>query len=89
MEYQQEKKRRAKKLEKVARGSADESEGGGVSDEDAYEIKSGEDGADGQEADSQGFPYECSLCQDEFTDPIMTQCSHYFCEDCIMQSSQK
>lgn len=27
----------------------------------------------------------CSLCQDFFTDPVMLECGHSFCKDCILR----
>ena len=71
MEYQQEKKRKAKRLEKMARGSEIDSDDGLRSDEDAYEIKSGDDNAN-LDLDSQGYPYVCSICQDDFDEPVKT-----------------
>ena len=31
-----------------------------------------------------GIPFACYICRNAFTDPVVTNCSHYFCERCIM-----
>lgn len=31
-----------------------------------------------------GIPYACHICREHFKDPVVTNCSHYFCESCIM-----
>lgn len=33
-----------------------------------------------------GLPFACFLCREAFTDPAVTACGHYFCEQCIMDS---
>lgn len=63
MEYKQAQKRKAKKIEKIARGEvdgSDDSQSGDRSEEDAYEIKSEEE--NGADLDSQGYPLACPLC---------------------------
>jgi RING finger protein 113A len=31
-----------------------------------------------------GLPFACHICREHFKDPVVTNCSHYFCEACIM-----
>jgi RING finger protein 113A len=31
-----------------------------------------------------GLPFACYLCRQAFTDPVVTNCHHYFCQPCIM-----
>ena len=31
-----------------------------------------------------GIPFACFICRNAFTDPVVTNCNHYFCERCIM-----
>jgi RING finger protein 113A len=31
-----------------------------------------------------GIPFACHLCRDDFKNPVVTNCLHYFCERCIM-----
>ena len=31
-----------------------------------------------------GLPFACHICRNHFTNPIITTCGHYFCEQCIM-----
>jgi RING finger protein 113A len=33
-----------------------------------------------------GLPFACFLCREAFTDPAVTACGHYFCEQCIRDS---
>lgn len=32
-----------------------------------------------------GLPFACYLCREPFKDPVVSNCMHYFCQDCIMQ----
>jgi RING finger protein 113A len=32
-----------------------------------------------------GLPFACFLCRESFTEPVVTNCGHYFCESCIME----
>jgi RING finger protein 113A len=32
-----------------------------------------------------GLPFACYLCREHFKDPVVSNCMHYFCQDCIMQ----
>lgn len=38
-----------------------------------------------EDLDSDGFPFACFICRGKFTSPVVTLCSHYFCEPCILQ----
>ena len=31
-----------------------------------------------------GLPFACHICREYFKDPIVTNCQHYFCQQCIM-----
>lgn len=31
-----------------------------------------------------GIPFACHICRDYFKNPVVTNCMHYFCEECIM-----
>ena len=31
-----------------------------------------------------GLPFACHLCREYFKNPVVTNCNHYFCENCIM-----
>ena len=32
-----------------------------------------------------GLPFACYVCREAFTEPVVTSCGHYFCEQCIMK----
>lgn len=32
-----------------------------------------------------GLPFACYICRNPFYQPVVTNCSHYFCESCIME----
>ncbi|CAB3402415.1 unnamed protein product [Caenorhabditis bovis] len=48
----------------------------GQEDETNYEIHEDED----------AFPEECYVCGNEFVDPIVTKCKHYFCSECALKT---
>ena len=41
-----------------------------------------------KEADD-GLPFACFICRKPFTDPVVTQCKHYFCERCALDRNRK
>mmetsp|Transcript_152537 Transcript_152537/g.266318 ORF Transcript_152537/g.266318 Transcript_152537/m.266318 type:complete len:291 (-) Transcript_152537:338-1210(-) len=38
---------------------------------------------EGDEGDD-GLPHACWICREEFKNPVVTRCKHYFCEACAM-----
>jgi len=32
-----------------------------------------------------GLPFACHMCRDYFKDPVVTNCSHYFCSACLLE----
>lgn len=55
--------------------------GGGAGDQ--YAIDSDEDDSDDE------LPFACLICREEFTNPIVTKCGHYFCEKCAIKNFAK
>eukprot|EP00808_Paulinella_micropora_P008675 g68977.t1 len=49
-----------------------------VSDEEDYEIHSDEE-----------LPFACLICHEDFVDPVVTKCKHYFCEKCALDHYSK
>lgn len=43
-----------------------------------------EEQQDNQHADD-GLPFACHLCRSFFRNPVKTNCSHYFCEKCLLE----
>lgn len=41
------------------------------------------------DADDDGLPFACFVCRGDFTKPVITQCGHYFCEDCALALMKK
>jgi len=35
------------------------------------------------------FPFACPICRDSFTNPVVTKCGHYFCEECALEHNKK
>lgn len=35
------------------------------------------------------LPFACFLCREPFIDPVVTQCSHYFCRSCALERHKK
>ena len=54
--------------------------------EENWEIHSSEEDSD---IDNDGLPFACYICRDGFTNPVVTQCKHYFCEDCAFKRFKK
>jgi len=49
-----------------------------VSDEEDYAIDSDED-----------LPFACYICREDFKNPVVTRCEHYFCEECALKRYAK
>ncbi|CEP09297.1 hypothetical protein [Parasitella parasitica] len=41
------------------------------------------------DSDDDELPFACLICRQEFTDPVVTRCGHYFCETCAIKNYQK
>lgn len=41
------------------------------------------------EDDGDDVPFACLICRKPFTDPVMTQCGHYFCSACAIKRYSK
>lgn len=68
-----EKERKEKEMDRfLARAS------GGMGEED-----DDDDDAAAAAAANDGLPFACHICRKPFTEPVVTQCNHYFCQACI------
>lgn len=38
---------------------------------------------------AEGIPETCPICEQAFTNPVVTQCGHYFCEKCFLAKHKK
>ena len=52
-------------------------------EEENYEIDSSDDDDNGD------LPFACFICKEPFTNPVVTKCGHYFCEDCALRQEKK
>jgi len=52
--------------------------GGDLEPEENFEVDPNED-----------MPWACLICRREFTRPVKTKCSHYYCESCALQHYAK
>lgn len=42
-----------------------------------------------KEDQEQDLPFACLICRQQFTDPIVTKCGHYFCMGCALKRYEK
>ncbi|KAF9425674.1 hypothetical protein BGZ76_003122 [Entomortierella beljakovae] len=40
-------------------------------------------------SDDDDVPFACLICREDFKNPIVTKCNHYFCEKCALQRYRK
>lgn len=38
--------------------------------------------------DGDGLPFACHICRNDFVNPVVTDCGHYFCEECAITRMQ-
>lgn len=69
MEREWDQEEKARK-QRLARGEADTEVGEGAGDDSD---------------DEDELPFACFICREPFTDPVVTQCKHYFCEHCALK----
>ena len=50
---------------------------------------SGKDGDDDEETLLESIPFKCIICKDDYKNPIITKCGHYFCEACALKRYRK
>ena len=62
-------------------GNEGEGDGDGneADDDDKYAIDS----------DEEDLPFACFICRDDFKNPVVTLCGHYFCGECALNTSKK
>lgn len=54
-------------------------------DPNKYVIK----GVNSSDDDDDDLPFKCLICRDQFVNPIVTKCKHYFCEKCFLAHNKK
>ncbi|SPO37942.1 related to Pre-mRNA-splicing factor CWC24 [Pseudozyma flocculosa] len=47
------------------------------------------DPEDGDDSDEEDVPFACLICRQPFTDPVVTNCGHYFCSACAIKRYTK
>lgn len=57
-----------------------EDRGEGTVEDGDFEVSSGDD---------DNLPFACFICRERFTNPVITKCSHYFCEACALKQYKK
>lgn len=52
-------------------------------------VEEGEDEYFVGDEDEDELPFACHICREEFTNPVITKCEHYFCEACALKHYSK
>ena len=55
--------------------------------EENWEIHSSDE--EDSDIDKDGLPFACYICRESFTNPVVTKCGHYFCENCAFNRFKK
>jgi RING finger protein 113A len=48
-------------------------------------LKKNEEDNDSNKKKDDGLPHACFICRNEFVNPVVTNCKHYFCESCALK----
>ncbi len=51
-------------------------------EEENYEVESSDE-------DNDNLPFACLICRNDFVEPVVTKCGHYFCESCALDQEKK
>lgn len=81
-EWEQEQLKKKKKMEEALLNFQNAEEQGNARGDDEEE----EDYA--VELD-ESLPFACHICRQDFTNPVVTLCGHYFCQDCALQQMKE
>ena len=85
-EWNEAQQRKKEKLAMKNRGLNGNNNNNNDDDEENWEIHSSDEDSD---IDADGLPFACYICRNEFNDPVMTPCGHYFCESCAFKRYKK
>ena len=77
-EWENEQTKKKKKLEDSIAHFGDEENKSKVDDDDDDDNKYAID------SDEEDLPFACFICREDFTNPVVTVCGHYFCGQCAM-----
>ncbi|KAI8921059.1 hypothetical protein DFJ77DRAFT_426350 [Powellomyces hirtus] len=61
----------------------------GNNDPNRFLITSDNENDEEEEGSDDDLPFACVICRNEFKDPIVTRCNHYFCESCALKQHAK
>lgn len=50
------------------------------------EEENDDDGIDERIKDIKDIPFKCVICEDDYKNPVVTPCEHYFCRKCFSQN---
>lgn len=56
---------------------------------DAKDTKAEKDKAEDKNDKLKNIPFKCVICKDDYKDPVVTPCGHYFCEQCFISEYKK
>ncbi|KAI8822421.1 uncharacterized protein EV422DRAFT_490283, partial [Fimicolochytrium jonesii] len=65
----------------------DEKQKGREVDVNRFLINEGEEEEEVESEDE--LPFACVICREEFKEPVVTKCDHYFCESCALKHHAK
>ncbi|SCW00982.1 LAFE_0D02432g1_1 [Lachancea fermentati] len=40
-------------------------------------------------SDIKGIPFKCLICKNDYRNPVITECGHYFCSSCFMRRARE
>lgn len=99
-EWEEAQRKKKRKLQEMEEFAAEQDrlrrENGNEDDvvQDVRMMKRKHSDGDGEEADGdekktdEEFPFACFICRGPFVDPVVTQCGHYFCQNCALERSR-
>lgn len=58
-------------------------------DEQQKTKSSGDTNYEINEEEEDNLPFACFICREEFNEPVVTKCEHYFCQKCILEKFKK
>ena len=51
--------------------------------------KTGEGGEEDEDKMLESIPFKCIICKEDYKNPVVTRCGHYFCEACALKRYRK
>jgi RING finger protein 113A len=88
-EWDEEQAKKKKKLEEAVKKLSNVNDEDGKLLEEALKDGEKEENYEIPDDEDEILPFACFICREDFNQPVVTLCGHYFCSSCAFESNKK